>query len=72
MLVLTRRIGEEVILPELNVRLQLVGLSATAARIGISAPASVRILRRELLPPAGSLPGELAPGASAAGVDVPT
>jgi len=52
MLVLTRRLGEEVVLPELDVRLRLVGISPSAARIGISAPASVSILRCELLPAA--------------------
>jgi hypothetical protein len=36
MLVLTRCLGGQVVLPELNVRWNLVGRSATAARIGIS------------------------------------
>lgn len=72
MLVLTRRLGEEVVLPELDVRLQVVGLSSTSARIGISAPESVSILRRELLQPtagraAGPPPLAVAGGAPAAG-----
>lgn len=71
MLILTRRLGEEVVLPELNVRLQLVGLSAKAARIGISAPASVRILRRELLPPGSPMAGHIASAAATAAADLP-
>ena len=48
MLVLTRRIGEELLIAG-NIRVRLVGVKGNQARLGITAPASVPVLRRELL-----------------------
>ena len=49
MLVLTRKQGEEIILPELGVTICLTDLRGNKARIGITAPDHIRILRRELV-----------------------
>jgi len=48
MLVLTRKPGEEIILPDQGVTIRLTGVRGNTARIGITAPDHVRILRREL------------------------
>jgi len=48
MLVLTRKPGEEIILPDQGVTIRLTEVRGNKARIGITAPGHVRILRREL------------------------
>lgn len=48
MLVLTRRLNEKILLPELHTSIQIVALTPHAVRIGIDAPAEVRILREEV------------------------
>ena len=48
MLVLTRKLGEEIILPDQGVTIRLTGVSGDRARIGVTAPDHIRILRREL------------------------
>lgn len=48
MLVLTRRIGEELILPELAVRIKLLDAGSNRAKLGVTAPFSVEIVRGEL------------------------
>lgn len=47
MLVLTRRIGEEIILDG-DIIITVVGVKGSAVRLGITAPPSVRVLRREM------------------------
>ena len=47
MLVLTRRIGEEILIGE-NIRVQVVEVQRGRVRLGISAPGDVHILRAEL------------------------
>ena len=49
MLVLSRRINEKIVLPELNVTLQVVKLKGNQVRLAISAPESIRIMRGELV-----------------------
>jgi carbon storage regulator len=49
MLVLTRRVGEEIVIGE-NIRVAVVLVRGHTVRLGISAPTSVRIARLELLP----------------------
>jgi carbon storage regulator len=49
MLVLTRRLGEKIVLPTLGVTVQVVAIKGGAIRIGIEAPPDVKIVREELL-----------------------
>jgi carbon storage regulator len=48
MLVLTRRIGEELIIAD-NIRVQVLGIKGKVVRLGFMAPSSIRVLRMELL-----------------------
>ena len=50
MLVLSRRIGEEIVIGG-NVRVTVLNVSGQKVRLGIMAPSSVAVLRRELLVP---------------------
>src|SRR5262245_53681864 len=52
MLVLTRRPGEMIVLPGLNVTIQVVSIKPGAVRLGIEAPPEVSVLREELVDPA--------------------
>jgi carbon storage regulator len=47
MLVLTRKVGEKILIGD-GITLQIVGISANRIRIGIDAPDHVKILRGEL------------------------
>jgi carbon storage regulator len=47
MLVLTRRVGEALIIGE-NISLRVLSVSGGAVRVGISAPRDVHVLREEL------------------------
>jgi carbon storage regulator len=47
MLVLTRRVGEEIVIDG-DIRITVVDISGDRTRIGISAPPSIRIDRREI------------------------
>jgi carbon storage regulator CsrA len=48
MLVLTRRENEKILLPDVGVTVELMSVSGNRARLGISAPDSIRILREEV------------------------
>jgi carbon storage regulator CsrA len=48
MLVLSRRLEEKIVLPGLNVTLQVIAIKRGAVRLGISAPPEVTVLRAEL------------------------
>jgi carbon storage regulator len=48
MLVLTRRIGEEMLIAG-NIRVTVVAVKRNQVRLGITAPSSVGVVRRELL-----------------------
>lgn len=48
MLVLTRKLGEEIVLPDQGVTIRLTEVRGDRARIGVTAPDHIRILRREL------------------------
>ncbi|REJ69755.1 MAG: carbon storage regulator [Planctomycetota bacterium] len=52
MLVLTRKLGEEIVLPGCNISVTILGIRGRAVRVGITAPADIKVLRRELLSPA--------------------
>lgn len=47
MLVLTRRVGEEIVIGE-NVRVRVVGVHGDKVRVAVSAPQSVRVDRLEV------------------------
>jgi carbon storage regulator CsrA len=47
-LVLSRRLNEKVVLPDLGVTIQVVAIQGGLVRIGIAAPPEVRIVREEL------------------------
>jgi carbon storage regulator len=49
MLVLTRKTGEEIVLPEHGVTIGVVAIGGKRVRLGISAPFDVPVHRRELL-----------------------
>jgi carbon storage regulator len=48
MLVLTRRVGEEIVIAD-NIRVTVVMVKGQTIRLGITAPSSVPVVRRELL-----------------------
>ena len=48
MLVLTRKQGEEIILPDQGVTFCLIEVRGNRARIGVTAPDHIRVYRREL------------------------
>ena len=58
MLVLSRRIGEEIVIAG-NIRVTVVEVKGRITRLGFTAPASVSVVRRELL--AGCSAGEGSP-----------
>jgi carbon storage regulator len=47
MLVLTRKIGEEIIIAE-DIRISIVGIEGDRVRLGITAPRQRRVDRREI------------------------
>jgi carbon storage regulator len=57
MLVLTRRVGEEIIIDG-DIRITVVAVKGDRVRIGITAPDDVRVLREELLTPQHERPGK--------------
>lgn len=48
MLVLSRRMGQKIIFPGINITVQVVALKSSAVRLGIEAPPEVTVLREEL------------------------
>ena len=50
MLVLTRRIGESILVPECELTIKILEVRGSKVRLGITAPYSTKILREELLP----------------------
>jgi carbon storage regulator CsrA len=49
MLVLSRRLHEKILLPGLDIAVQVVAIKPGVVRLGIDAPPEVRICREELL-----------------------
>jgi len=60
MLVLTRRIGEEIVIGD-NIRVTVVAVNGPRVRLGITAPRSISVARLELL--AGCSEGTRSPAA---------
>jgi carbon storage regulator len=50
-LVLSRRLGEKIVLPGLGITLQVVSIKGNVVRLGIEAPPDVKVLRGELVSP---------------------
>jgi carbon storage regulator CsrA len=50
MLVLSRRVREALVFPELGITVRILHLKGGAVRLGIEAPPEVRVLREELVP----------------------
>lgn len=48
MLVLSRKLGEQIVLPHFEVTLTVLGVSGNRVRLGIAAPAGVAVHRREI------------------------
>lgn len=60
MLILTRRVGEAIVIGD-AIRVVVLGVNGSQARVGIEAPRDVTIVREELLqgrrPPSGGIGG---------------
>ena len=61
MLVLTRRVNEKVVLPSLGVTVQVLSARNGVVRLGVAAPAEVKVFREELLPKAPPAAGVTSP-----------
>ncbi len=48
MLVLSRRVGEQIVLPDLSVSIKILQLTSKNVRLGVEAPSNVAVLRSEL------------------------
>lgn len=48
MLVLSRKVGETIVLPEVEVTVTVVKINGNKVRLGISAPARITVHRREV------------------------
>lgn len=48
MLVFSRKLGEQVMLPSLDLKLTVLSIEGSRVRLGISAPESVAVYRQEL------------------------
>ena len=48
MLVLTRKLGEEIVIPSLDVTIRLVEIRGDKVRLGVEAPTQVAVHRKEV------------------------
>jgi carbon storage regulator len=48
MLILSRRLGEKIVVPECGLSVAVVGIQGNRVRLGISAPPEVAVLREEI------------------------
>lgn len=49
MLVISRKVGEKIVIPGLNTEIEVVSIQGSKIRLGISAPSDVNIQRQEIL-----------------------
>jgi carbon storage regulator len=49
MLVLSRKVGEQICVPQFDIVLTVLAVHGPRVSLGIEAPASIRVVRRELL-----------------------
>jgi carbon storage regulator len=54
MLLLSRRVSQKIVLPELGVTITVVAIKGGVVRIGIEAPPRVSVFREEVLQQAGT------------------
>jgi carbon storage regulator len=66
MLVLTRRVGEEIVLPSCGVTIGVIRVGGTTVRLGITAPQEVPIHRREVAAKIEGMADQTVPVGSAA------
>lgn len=50
MLVLARRLNERILIPAIQAAIQVVGIQGGIVRLGIEAPADVKVFREEVVP----------------------
>ena len=48
MLVLSRKLNEEIVIPDLNITLRIVGMKTGRVQVGIDAPRDIRVTRPEI------------------------
>lgn len=48
MLVLSRKLGERIVVPEINLTLTVVAIEGNSVRLGITAPTEIGVYREEL------------------------
>ncbi len=48
MLVLSRKLQQQIVIPELNIRITVLSVGTNRVQLGIEAPASVQITRPEI------------------------
>jgi len=48
MLVLSRRVGERILVPDFDLAITIVAIEGSRVRLGISAPADVSVYREEI------------------------
>jgi len=56
MLVLTRKKGESIVLPSLGVVITVTAVSGSKARLGVTAPPNIEVLRAEVKERDGTAP----------------
>lgn len=56
MLLLSRKEGEEILLPDLGIRVEVVRIHGNRVRLGVTAPREIAVHRSELLSPEARLP----------------
>ena len=69
MLVLSRRLKEKVLFPDLNASVQVLTIKPGVVRLGIEAPPQVGVFREEILD-SGNMPKALGPPPSGLGMDL--
>jgi carbon storage regulator len=62
MLVLSRKIGERIVVPDRELLITVVAVHGNTVRLGISAPAEIGVYREEICPRAPKAPGVPAKG----------
>jgi carbon storage regulator len=48
MLVLSRKLGENIVLPDLNLTVKVLAINGQCVRLGISAPEEIAVYREEI------------------------
>ena len=48
MLVLSRKVGEKIVIPDLDIEISVVSINGSRVRLGISAPQEISVRRQEV------------------------